>query len=249
MDDLRQGYYDEYWSKGIAGWTPVGVTATQMERSLLSRFVKPNSKVLDFGCGDGSHCGDLAKAIRATYVGMDVSQVAVERCRAHGLNAVHREANSIFPFEEESFDCVVSFEVFEHVTELELPLREILRVLTPGGFLVGSVPNSVHLPNRLLMALGYFSPGGSPETSLKAPWKDPHIRFFNKKSLLTFLGVMGFRECQVVGSNFSLAELPIIYRFRGAVREAMRWASVPVGFLGGLYPSLFSPRLYFIAKK
>jgi 2-polyprenyl-3-methyl-5-hydroxy-6-metoxy-1,4-benzoquinol methylase len=245
----RARYYEEYWGKGIAGWTPKGVTASPMEQALVSRFVRAGSRVLDFGCGDGSHLGDLAISMQASYLGMDVSQAAVELCKKKGLNAVHREPDAPFPLEENTFDCVVSFEVFEHVADLELPLLEILRVLTPGGFLVGSVPNSVHLSNRLLMAVGYFSPGGSPETSLKAPWKDPHIRFFNKKSLLAFLGVMGFRERRVIGSSFSLVELPIIHRSRGAVREAIRWASVPVGFLGRLYPNLFSPRLYFIAKK
>jgi SAM-dependent methyltransferase len=220
-----------------------------MERALLTRYLKPDSKVLDFGCGDGSHLGNLANSRQASYIGMDVSHAAVELCKTKDLKAVQHDADAPFPFDGNTFDCVVSFEVFEHIADLELPLREIHRVLISGGFLVGSVPNSVHLGNRLLMALGHFSPGGSPETSLKAPWKDPHVRFFNKKSLLSFLSEMGFREPEVIGSNFSLVEFPVVHRSRGGIRETMELASVPLGFLGRLYPSLFSPRLYFVAKK
>jgi SAM-dependent methyltransferase len=247
MGKSETNYYEKYWDEGISSWSPKGVRASSFEQQLLCHFLQSSSRVMDFGCGDGSHVGPLVKALGCSYVGLDVSSSAVGLCRKGGLDAIEHNPESPLPFESKTFDCVISFEVLEHVFNAELAVQEIHRVLREGGCLVGSVPNSVHLGNRLLMALGHFSPGGSPETSLKAPWKDPHIRFFNKRSLLAFLRQTGFRECSVLGMQFSFANLPWLYRAKGATRTIAEICSLPLHFLGRRWPSLLSTRLYFTA--
>jgi SAM-dependent methyltransferase len=249
MGKSETNYYEKYWDHGISSWSPKGVRATSFEERLLGRFLQPSSRVMDFGCGDGSHVGPFAKALGCSYVGLDVSLAAVGLCRQKGLDAIEHNPESPLPFQRSTFDCVVSFEVFEHVFDPQLAVQEIHRVLREGSYLVGSVPNSVHLANRFLMALGYFNPGGSPETSLRAPWKDPHIRFFNKNSLLAFLERSGFEECRVLGTKFSLGSFPRLYRAGKRVRRGLEVCSAPFGFLGKLWPNLLSDKLYFIAKK
>jgi 2-polyprenyl-6-hydroxyphenyl methylase/3-demethylubiquinone-9 3-methyltransferase len=246
---IQKQYYEEYWDRGLSDWSPAGVTISAFEQQLLTRFIPRNSRVLDFGCGDGSHAGPFLLSNDCSYVGADISATAVAMCRDKGLDATEYTAEAPLPFEDERFDSVVSFEVFEHLFSPHQALMEIHRVLRPGGCLVGSVPNSVHVGNRLLMAAGHFSPGGSPATSLRAPWRDPHIRFFSKQTLLSFLNDAGFKQCAVTGREFSFVDLPVLYRSVRATRRLLAACSRPLAPLGRWWPSFCSATLYFVAQK
>jgi len=191
----------------------------------------------------------MAEKIRADYTGIDISEEAVNICKAKGYSAVVHDVNMPLPFESKTFDVVMIFEVLEHLFLPEICLSEVKRVLLPGGIVIGSIPNIAFLPNRLLMLIGYFNPGGSPATSLKAAYKDPHIRFFTKKSLIKFLREIGFVEIHIIGKKFSLIDLPVLYRSPLTLRKFLNLISAPFSFLGKFYPSLFSLRIYFKAQK
>jgi len=248
-DRIAQQYYEKYWQEGLADWSPVGVAISPFEQEFLARWLRPGAKVLDFGCGDGSHAAPFAQSRQCAYTGVDVSEHAVALCRAKGFEAARYSPDAALPFDSAWFDNVLSFEVFEHLFDPEGALREIFRVLAPQGALVGSVPNSVCLANRALMVSGRFSPGGSPATSLKAPWKDPHIRFFSKRTLLALLEQAGFSECRVLGAEFSFLDLPVMYRSQGVSKRLISAGSWPFARFGKWWPSLFSPRLYFTGRK
>jgi SAM-dependent methyltransferase len=248
-NQFAKPYYEQYWRDGLAGWSPIGISITALEQDLLSRFLRPTARVLDFGCGDGAHASSFVLSKQCRYSGVDVSEHAVAMCRAKGLGALTCSPDAALPFDSASFDNVLSFEVLEHLFEPAAALREIHRVLQPQGRLIGSVPNSVFFANRLLMVSGSFSPGGSPATSLRAPWKDPHIRFFNKRALLRLLNVAGFTHCRVLGAEFSLIDFPVLYKSAGAARRLIQTGSRPLGWLGKSWPSLWSAKLYFVAQK
>ncbi len=101
--------------------------------------------VLDAGSGEG-YGTHLLSASAARVVGIDVSCEAVENARAtyQRPNLEYREGSiDALPFEDASFDVVISFEVIEHVNE-DLQnefLREVRRVLRREGVLVISTPN------------------------------------------------------------------------------------------------------------
>jgi len=221
----------------------------KFEENFLARLLPPGSRVLDFGCGDGCHVGAYITEGQHSYVGVDVSEAAVRACKRKGLDALCYSPDGPLPFQDETFDVVISFEVFEHLFNPQRAVAEILRILRNGGLFVGSVPNVVFMGNRLLMALGYFSPGGSPATSLKRPWVDPHIRFFAEKSLARFLRESGFEAVRILGASFSFTQFPLLYRSSGILKTALQHLSKPVGLLGQWYTSLFSPTLYFVARK
>lgn len=248
-DRTAQHYYDRYWREGLPGWSPAGLSITPLEQHLLAGFLQPGASVLDFGCGDGAHAAPFVLSRGCDYTGVDVSGEAIALCRAKGLEAQSYSSDSALPFASNSFDRVISFEVLEHLFSPERALQELHRTLKPQGYLIGSVPNSVYLTNRLLMAAGRFSPGGSPATSLKAPWRDPHIRFFNKRSLLSVLRQTSFRDARVVGADFCLLDFPVLYRSTGFSRRLVRAGSWPLRGLGQLWPSLLSAHLYFVAQK
>jgi SAM-dependent methyltransferase len=248
-EPIPKQYYEEYWAAGFSGWLPGGVTINRFEEKLLASLIPRYSKVLDFGCGDGSRAGSFLRSNECSYLGADVSETAVAKCRGKGLEAIRFSPEARLPLDDDAFDTVLSFEVFEHLFDPQAALRDIRRVLSTGGCLVGSVPNSVYVANRLLMALGHFSPGGSPATSLRAPWKDPHIRFFNKRTLLSCLSEAGFRKCVVIGRDFSLRDFPVLYRSASAAGQLLVASGRPFAFLGKWWPSVFSARLYFAAHK
>lgn len=105
----------------------------------------PEAAMLDFGCGSGA----LVEAVRAAglnMVGADVfyggSQDRMRAERAGLLGSVIFESvNSRLCFPDESFDLVTNNQVMEHVSDLDGTLRELHRVMKPGGTLLSLFPS------------------------------------------------------------------------------------------------------------
>src|SRR5918992_6369984 len=104
-----QQYYENYWKNGIDDWSPTDVQMDEFEEQLLADYIPSGAKVLDFGCGNGSHVGMYLHATGRLYTGLDVSEVAVEACRAKGLEAICYMPEASLPFDDSSLDAVVSF--------------------------------------------------------------------------------------------------------------------------------------------
>lgn len=94
-------------------------------------------RVLDSGCGSMPYKQFILSNSKVTdYVGLDI---------ASGLNYEDVKPDvlwdgSVMPFEDESFDVVISTEVLEHVPNPDSYLREVKRVLKPGGMFFFTVP-------------------------------------------------------------------------------------------------------------
>lgn len=96
-------------------------------------------RILDAGCGTGNNLVHLARYGRP--VGVDLSQEALVFCRTRGVAAA-RAALLNLPFRDGAFDCVTSFDVIYHrwVEDDAAAVREMARVLRPGGLLLVRVP-------------------------------------------------------------------------------------------------------------
>lgn len=97
-------------------------------------------RVLDVGSGNGYVLGKYA-AEGADVFGVDITPKGVELCRkrfeVRGLCGDFQVARAeSLPFPDASFDCVCSMGVLHHVTDTELAVAEIFRVLKPGGRLI-----------------------------------------------------------------------------------------------------------------
>jgi SAM-dependent methyltransferase len=97
------------------------------------------ARLLDAGCGTGGIVTHLATRGRA--VGVDLSAEAVRLARARDV-AVARAELMALPFADGTFDCVTSFDVLYHrwVRDDAAAVREMARVLRPGGLLLVRVP-------------------------------------------------------------------------------------------------------------
>lgn len=102
--------------------------------------IHQQDRVLEVGCGAG-HI--LERIPRGSLTGVDISPAQIERSKKRlGTRAellIAKGEN--LPFEDESFDRIICTEVFEHVLEPELILREMKRVLKKNGIISLSIPN------------------------------------------------------------------------------------------------------------
>jgi 2-polyprenyl-3-methyl-5-hydroxy-6-metoxy-1,4-benzoquinol methylase len=102
-------------------------------------FDPATARVLDIGCGDAGVL--IAMAERgARCAGIEVDEKSLERSRLraseHGVDVDLREGVAeALPFPDGSFDLVILDNVLEHVRDQEQTIREIRRVLSPGGLL------------------------------------------------------------------------------------------------------------------
>lgn len=123
----------------------------------VSRFVSLRGRrVLDVGCQTGALPIALSRR-GACVTGVDVDEMLLEGARlralGHGMSPTFRVARAeVLPFEDASFDVVTFVDVIEHVVDARAALRELARVLRPGGtlYLFG--------PNRLSPSLWLSDP-------------------------------------------------------------------------------------------
>lgn len=106
-------------------------------------------RVLDAGCGTGAILQRLGNPER--NVGIDRAPEALAFCRQRGLNNVLQGDVVALPFPENSFDAVICSSVLYHqwVPDVPAALREMQRVLRPGGLLILNLPafNFLHSPH------------------------------------------------------------------------------------------------------
>jgi SAM-dependent methyltransferase len=125
--------YDEFaeWYDAEFATTELGESARRIVLRLLGAGP---GKLLDVGCGGGSHA--LAFAEQGWQVtGVDISAGQLELARKRGVEVVEADASSL-PFEEAAFDSAVSMFTHTDVEDFAAVVREIARVLRPGGRLV-----------------------------------------------------------------------------------------------------------------
>jgi SAM-dependent methyltransferase len=95
-------------------------------------------RILDVGCGTGANLELLREFGEAE--GVDVSHDALAFCRARGLEDVRHGAAEKLPYEDGAFDLVTALDVVEHLDDDVAGLREMRRVLRPGGRALLFVP-------------------------------------------------------------------------------------------------------------
>jgi SAM-dependent methyltransferase len=167
--------------------------------------IAAGKQVLDLGCNNGYGTRVLAgRAHRVT--GVDVSAAAIAAAEKDDAppNVEFRLVDGLsLPFESGAFDCLVSFQVIEHIVDVDAYLREVVRVLAPHGTAVFTTPNR-HI--RL-------DPG-------MKPWNRFHIVEFGSDDLADALG-KHFMDVEVRG----LFAIPAIYDIEYARVQRSRHAA------------------------
>lgn len=138
--------------------------------------------LLDAGCGEGITLEKLVKLFpEAAVVGVDTEPENLEICRTHGLPV---QAGSVYelPFSDASFDTVLFSEVIEHLDAPEQALREIRRVLRPGGRVI------IIFPNDFMFKLSRIMTG-----MIREAFYDPgHVKQWTPRQIRKTLQALGF---------------------------------------------------------
>lgn len=230
-----QDFYERYWSQ--EGFNPSGELAPETRR-VLERSITPGMRVADIGCGDGGGFGVWARDLGVEYSGFDVSEHALSRARGRGLAVTKIDDASRVPLETASVDAVVCLEVLEHLFVPDEAVIEFGRVIRPQGILIASVPNIAYWVRRVeLGMLGRFNPYGDL-LSVTEPWRDPHVRFFTRGSIVGLLRKANFSDISVAAESHQ----PFSLRTR---IEGSAWY-LPVM---RMWPAMLAPTLLVTARR
>lgn len=138
-ENLHAGYWDEGDEE-----RPVPEATSRMTAELGSRLVcPPGGRVLDVGCGIGAPAFYLARERGLVVEGVTISGRQVERASRAAVEAALADRVTFrladvteLPQSDGAFDAVWSLESLHHVVDRSRALREIVRVLRPGGRVV-----------------------------------------------------------------------------------------------------------------
>ena len=135
-NDLGNGYW---W---IAGKQEVVLDL--FYRYLGDQVIDGKINILDLGCGPGSLL-DTLRNTDACLTGIDISIKALEICKEKGFNRLICSDTTSIPVKDNVFDAIFIIDVLEHVENDLDVVRELRRILKPGGFVCITVPAFVFL--------------------------------------------------------------------------------------------------------
>ena len=124
----------------------------------LSRLEGENIKrMLDIGCGFGGLPKIVSEYLDIDEVhGIDIDAEALKEAKEKGITTHQLDVdNEPLPFPDNYFGLVVSFGMMDYLPFFDNYIREVFRVLQPGGYILIALPNLASWHNRLTMLMGY----------------------------------------------------------------------------------------------
>lgn len=149
-DHTAQSGYEEFNAKTVS-YGRRFTDAIEMIEASPDATIPENGRLIDVGCGTGNGLLIFHERFGVSGVGVDVSDGMLEIARAKmdGRNLpieMHQIDGESLPFEENTFDAGISFEVLEHTPNPAQLLRELARVVKPGGTAIVTTPNTLWEP-------------------------------------------------------------------------------------------------------
>jgi len=154
----------------------------------ISSWIKPNSRVLDLGCGSGELLCHLQEDKNVLGTGIEIDEVKASQAILNGVNVIHGDIHEeIQDFPSACFDYVILSQTLQQVMRPAFLIHEMLRVGVKG---VVSFPNFSYISNRCF----FFFKGRAPiSRDLPYEWFDtPNIRVIPLKDFHRFCRTFGF---------------------------------------------------------
>lgn len=112
------------------------------EQALIADWIRPGSRVLDLGCGDGSLLAQLKRERNCASYGIEIDRENIVQCIASGVNVIQSDLDrGLSDFDDDSFDYVLMTQTLQAVHYPNRLLREMLRVGREG---IVTFPNFGH---------------------------------------------------------------------------------------------------------
>jgi len=120
--------------------------------ALISDWIRPGSRILDLGCGDGTLLAHLARTRQVHGYGLEIDPDNIARCLEAGVNVIEADVDEgLDDFRDGSFDYVVMTQALQATQRPDHVVSEILRVGRTG---IVTFPNFGHWKVRLALARG-----------------------------------------------------------------------------------------------
>ena len=207
----NRAYYDDF-----AGWyererhLPYHRMLDDLEVELVERYATGKDAV-EVGCGTGLILDRVAQFAR-TARGIDLSAGMLGRAAERGLGVAQASATEL-PLATASVDVAYSFKVLAHIPDIAGALREMARVVRPGGFVIAEFYNARSI-RRLVKAL-------KPPTKISESSHDEHVftRFDDAAAIRSYLPAgldwVATRGIRVVTPVAAVLRVPVL---GGAIR-------------------------------
>jgi len=173
-EQYNSSYFDLYRRR-----KPFRIRRALSRLSVIELMIPPG-RLLDIGCSLGYFVeGALQRKWQAS--GVEISPQASEEARSLGLDVKTGVLEDVH-YPDEAFDCVTMWDVLEHVPDPTLHMREVRRILKPGGILAIGTPNLGHPAFK----------------AKRENWRhlkpSEHIFYFEERTLARLFEKTGFRQ-------------------------------------------------------
>ena len=164
--------------------------------------------MLDLGCSDASWTLEVARHVGTTDIhGVEMLEERAAEARGHGVDVVVADLSEpLDAYEDASFDVIHSNQVIEHVRDTDCFMREVRRLLRPGGYALLSTNNLSSWHNIVSLVLGWqpmpcnvsdLVNVGNPfdlfDHREHGPRGQTHLRVFTGRALNELAGYHGLR--------------------------------------------------------
>jgi ubiquinone/menaquinone biosynthesis C-methylase UbiE len=218
----NRAYYDDF-----AGWyererhLPYHRMLDDLEVEIVERY-GTGKDVFEVGCGTGLILHRTAQFARSAS-GIDLSGGMLAKAAARGLHVAQASATAL-PIATASVDVAYSFKVLAHIPDIEGALREMSRIVRPGGWVLAEFYNARSL-RRLVKAI-------KPPTAVSEQTHDEHVytRYDDAAAIRSYLPRdlewVTSRGIRVITPVAKVLEVPVLGR-------AFRWAEHKLADLPG----------------
>ncbi|MFA5797270.1 MAG: class I SAM-dependent methyltransferase [Candidatus Woesearchaeota archaeon] len=159
----------------------------------LARFLRGGEKVLDIG-----YAAIPNPFIKNAY-GLDIFVPSNKPKNYSKIFTIDMDKPYPYPFKDKSFDCIIAGETIEHLPDLDSFMKEVYRLLKPGGVLALSTPNP-ESPIEVAIHFWHWVKG----YNLNYRIKGDHVHEFPTTNMITLLNVYGFEPFNIEGSYIQI---------------------------------------------
>lgn len=127
-----------------------------IDHQLAEKWIRPKSRVLDLGCGDGTLLAHLQKTLDVRGYGLEIDEHKINEAIGKGLNIIEQDLNDgLVRFANDSFDTVVMARALQAVKAPDQLLIDMLRVAKEG---IVTFPNFAYWQNRVYLGIKGIMP-------------------------------------------------------------------------------------------
>lgn len=126
---------------------------------IIQRWIEPDTRVLDLGCGDGSFLAHLKKEKNVFDCGLEIDPDNIDKCLQAGVNVIQQDLNKgLSNFQTGSFDTILLAQTLQTVAHPDILVEEMLRI---GKNCIITFPNFAYWRHRMFLLCRGFMPQSS----------------------------------------------------------------------------------------